>query len=500
MVALVGLDIGTTSTIGVLIRPDGATIATESRPVRLHADRPGWAEEDPVEWWANACAILRRLVIAAETAGEPIAAVGVTGMLPAVVLLDGDGKPIRRAIQQSDARAGREVEEMRAAVDEAAFFARTGCGINQQLVAPTLRWLARHEPAAIERAATVFGSYDFITHRLTGKRTVERNWALEAGFLEIATGRVGDDLLALGGLRPGQLPEVRLPHEVVGGVTRAAAAATALAEGTPVIAGVADHAASTFAAGVVDEGDALLKFGGSGDVMIATRAPCADRRLYNDFHVIPGLFMPNGCMAASGSALNWLAGTIAANLPRAEGETVHQALDALARQTASGAEGLVFLPYVIGEKTPLHDPAARGVLLGLGLHHGLGHIWRAALEGIAFGFRHHLDVFAEAGLRTERFRASDGGARSRTWMQIVADVIQQPIRLLEGHPGSALGAAFVAGRAVGAFAEWSDIARFVRPGDLVSPAPSSATTYDRLYRVYREAYDRLRDLFPSLSG
>ncbi|MCC7273330.1 MAG: carbohydrate kinase [Alphaproteobacteria bacterium] len=500
MPVLVGLDIGTTSTIGVLIRPDGATLATESRPVHLHADRPGWAEEEPEEWWANACAILRLLAARAADAGHPIAAVGVTGMLPAVVLLDADGRPIRRSIQQSDARAFVEVEEMRRSVDAAAFFARTGCGINQQLVAPTLRWLARHEPGTMARVATVLGSYDFVTGRLAGVRTVELNWALESGLMLLGERRFADDLLALGGVTRAQLPDIRAAHDVVGTVTASAAAATGLREGTPVIAGVADHAASTFAAGVVEEGDVLLKFGGSGDIMVATRAPVGDARLYNDVHVVPGLFMPNGCMAASGAALNWLAATIAAGLPCGEGQTVHQALDALAAATPPGADGLVFLPYLLGEKTPLHDPEARGVLLGLGLHHRTGHLWRAALEGIAFGFRHHLQVFAEAGLRAERFRASDGGARSRVWMQIVADVIQRPIQLLEGHPGSALGAAFVAGIAVGVFDGWDQVARFVRPGDTIRPDPRTASTYDRLYGVYREAYERLRTLFPRLAG
>ncbi len=500
MPVLVGLDIGTTSTIGVLIRPDGATLMTETRPVRLHAERAGWAEEDAEEWWANACAILRALAAAAASAGETIACVGVTGMLPAVVLLDEGGRPIRRSIQQSDARAGVEVEEMRRSVDEARFFARTGCGINQQLVAPTLRWLERHEPDPFARIATVFGSYDFITHRLTGARTVEHNWALESGFMLIEERRLADDLVALAGLRPDQLPTPRTPLDIVGGVTRAAAAATGLAEGTPVIAGVADHAASTFAAGVVADGDVLLKFGGSGDIMAATAAPVGDPRLYNDFHVVPGLFMPNGCMAASGAALNWLARMVAAHLPLAEGHSIHQALDALAAATPPGAEGLVFLPYVLGEKTPLHDPDARGVLLGLGLHHATGHVWRAALEGIAFGFRHHLDVFSEAGLAAERFRASDGGARSRVWMQIVADVIQRPIRLLEGHPGSALGAAFVAGFAVGAFDRWDQVGRFVTPGEMIRPRPHNAAVYDRLYGVYREAYGRLRPLFPRLGA
>ena len=500
MAVLVGLDIGTTSTIGVLIRPDGATLATASRPVRLHAEHPAWAEEEPEQWWDNACAILRELVAAADAAGERVAAVGVTGMLPAVVLLDDAGRPIRRSIQQSDARAGAEVEAMRRAVDEQDFFRRTGCGINQQLVAPTLRWLERHEPDAFARIATCFGSYDFVTHRLTGARTVEHNWALESGFLELESRRFADDLLALGGLRPDQVPAVRTPLDIVGGVTAAASRATGLAEGTPVIAGVADHAASTFAAGVVADGDVLLKFGGSGDIMAATRAPIGDPRLYNDFHVIPGLFMPNGCMAASGAALNWLAATIAQNLPRAEGQTIHQALDRLAAATPAGAQGLVFLPYVLGEKTPLHDPDARGVLLGLGLHHSTGHLWRAALEGIAFGFRHHLDVFAEAGLAAERFRASDGGAASGVWMQIVADVIQRPIQLLTGHPGSALGAAFVAGFATGAFDRWDQVGRFVGLGATVMPDLANAAVYDRLYGVYRETYDRLRPLFPALGA
>lgn len=319
MAVLVGLDIGTTSTIGVLIRPDGSTLATASRPVRLYSERPGWSEEDPGQWWSNACAVLRELAAAAEVTGDAVAAVGVTGMLPAVVLLDADDRPIRRSIQQSDARAFAEVEAMRRSVDEAAFFRRTGCGINQQLVAPTLRWLERHEPEAFARIATCYGSYDFVTHRLTGSRSVEHNWALEAGFLEIEGRQIADDLLALGGLRPEQLPPVRTPLDVVGGISAAAAVATGLAEGTRVIAGVADHAASTFAAGVVADGDVLLKFGGSGDIMAATRAPIGDPRLYNDFHVIPGLFMPNGCMAASGAALNWLAATIARDMPRDAG-------------------------------------------------------------------------------------------------------------------------------------------------------------------------------------
>ena len=486
--ALIGLDIGTTSTIGVLARADGAILSTESRPVTLASSAPGWSEEDPAEWWANACAILRALV----AKGEPVEAVGVTGMLPAVVLLDAGGRVIRPAIQQSDARAASEVEALRAAHDEREFFRRTGCGLNQQLVAPKLRWLAAHEPAALERAATLFGSYDYVNFRLTGQRTVERNWALESGFMNLATGRFAEDLVALGGIAPTLLPAIRGAPEIIGAVTPEAAAATGLMAGTPVAAGCADHVASAFVAGIVAPGDVLLKFGGSADILTASATPHDDPRLYLDAHIVPGLWVPNGCMAASGATLNWIARELASGTP-------HAALDLEAAATPPGAEGLVLLPYFLGEKTPLHDPRARGVLFGLGLHHTRGHVWRAALEGIAFGFRHHLDVFAESGIPTSRFVASDGGARSATWMQIVADVIQAPVQLLDGHPGPALGAAFVAGMGVGAFRAWDEIGRFTRPGALVRPNPETAATYDRLYRIYRETYERLRPLMPQLS-
>jgi xylulokinase len=487
--ALIGLDIGTTSTIGVLVDPAGRILASESRPVTLSSPAPGWSEEDPGEWWANACAILRALA----AHGQPIDAVGVTGMLPAVVLLDRDGEPVRPSIQQSDARAAQEVEELRASHDERAFFRRTGCGINQQLVAPRLHWLARHEPDVLARARVLCGSYDYVNLRLTGVRSVEENWALESGFLDLATNRFAEDLVALGRIAATLLPEIHAPHEIIGAVTEEAAAASGLKPGTPVAAGCADHVASAFVAGIVEPGDVLLKFGGSADILTASARPHDDPRLYLDRHIVPGLWVPNGCMAASGAALNWIARELASGTP-------HAALDREAALTPPGADGLVLLPYLLGEKTPLHDPRARGVLHGLGLHHTRGHVWRAALEGIAFGFRHHLEVFAELNIPARRFVASDGGARSAVWMQIVADVLQVPIQLLDGHPGPALGAAFVAGMGVGSFGAWSEIARFTRPAARIEPNPATATTYDRLYRVYRETYERLRTLMPELSA
>jgi xylulokinase len=501
MPLLLGLDIGTTSTIGILIDDAGATLATASRPCDLHSDHANWSEEDPEEWWSNSRAIIAELLARCGRSATELAGIGITGMLPAVVLLDADGKLLRRSIQQNDARAIDEIEAMKRAIAGADFFRRTGGSINQQLVAPKLRWIERHEPEVFKRIATVFGSYDFITWRLTGTKSIEHNWALESGLVDIATGEFDPELVELAGISPDRLPPIRASQEVVGHVSPQAAASTGLAQGTPVVAGCADLVASGFMAGAVADGDMVLKFGGSGDILLAVAKPVTDPRLYIDHHLVPGLWFSNGCMAASGSLLNWLVREWAAGeAPRAAaaGLSVHAWLDRLAAATSPGADGLVLLPYVLGEKTPLHDPHARGTLIGLGLHHRLAHVWRAALEGVAFGFRHHVDVFRERALDMRRIVACDGGAVSDLWLQICADVLDRPVQRLRRHPGSCLGAAYVAGVGVGVFKNWGGVARFVEPGENFSPDPTRTAIYDRAYAVFRETYERLKTLYPKL--
>ncbi|MGI9334020.1 MAG: FGGY-family carbohydrate kinase [Gammaproteobacteria bacterium] len=502
MTLLLGLDVGTTSTIGTLIDTAGGIRATASRASELICEHPNWAEEDPAQWWANVCAIVPELLATSGAVASDIAGVGVTGMVPTVILLDEDRQPLRRSIQQNDARAVDEIEQMKQAIDPDAFFARTGGSINQQLVAPKLRWLARNEPDSIGRAKTVLGSYDYITARLTGSLSVERNWALEAGFMDLSSARLDPDLVRLGGIALDNLPELSASHELVGEVTPAAAAETGLAAGTPVAAGCADHIASAFVAGACEDGDLVVKFGGAGDIMLSCSEAMTDPRLFIDFHIVPGLYFTNGCMAASGSVLNWIVRHLArAQSQEAEkrGLSVHAFLDGQAQDLPPGAGGLVLLPYFLGEKTPLHDPHARGTLVGLGLHHGLAHIWRSALEAVAFGFRHHLEVFAEMGLATNRVLACDGGAASDLWIQTTADVLEQPIQRLLNHPGSSLGAAFVAGVGVGAFDDWSAITAYVQPDRVFEPIDANRDAYREAYGVYRELYERLRSLYPRIN-
>jgi xylulokinase len=491
MRCVLGLDIGTTSTIGVLIRPPDETLALASRPVTLRSDQVGWAEEDPEQWWGNVGEIVRELMRSSAASPADVAAVGVSGMLPAVVLLDSAGGLLRPSIQQSDARCGAEVEELRAEIDETAFLAKAGNGVNQQLVAAKLRWIERHEPAVFARIGTVFGSYDYINWRLTGERAVEQNWALEAGFVDLKTHAIDDALVTLAHIPRAALPRKVASHQILGVVSNQGAAQSGLQPGTPVIGGAADHIASALGAGVVSAGDVLLKFGGSVDILTATGHAKPDPRLFLDYHLKPGLFVPNGCMATGGSALNWFARQFAsgeAEAAKRAGLSIHQWLDRLADGRPAGCDGLVITPYFLGEKTPIHDTQARATFDGLTLSHDIGHLWRALLEAYAYAIAHHVEVMNEIGYRTERFIVSDGGSASRTWMQIVADVIQRPVQRLAGHPGSCVGAAFTAAIGVGLASDWSAISFFVRPADRIEPRPETAETYRRGYRRYREIY------------
>lgn len=480
MSVLLGIDIGTTGTKALLLDTESGVVAEAERPTQLHSLHPGWAEEDTAEWWRNVCAVTRELL---ESTGIEVAGVGVTGMVPCTIPLDEHGEPLRWSIQQNDARSGEEVDDLNRRLAGTRVLERTGSAITQQSTAPRFLWLAEHEPEAWAATRTVVGSYDYITMRLCGSRTVEANWALETGLLDFAAMDWADDVLAACGGRRELLPPIRRCNELVGSVIAAAAEQTGIKEGTPVVAGTADHIGSTFASGVLEEGDLLVKLGGAGDIMLAVDEPFVDDRLYLDFHLLPGRFVLSGCMATSGSLIKWFQRELAAGASLAQ-------LDEEAAGTPPGAGGIICLPYFLGEKTPVNDAEATGAFVGLQLTQSRGHLFRAVLEGIAFGFRHHLEVFAEHGHRPKRARLTDGGSRSGVWSQITADVLGIPLEKVTMRSGSAFAAAFCAGIGVGAFADWRDIDRFVAVDEVVEPRLHDV--YDRSYRAYRELYPALK--------
>ena len=490
---LLGIDIGTTGTKILLIDLAGGIISDVHQPATLITPQAGWAEEDPLEWWRNVCEGIPECLGKANVDARNILAVGVSGMVPTLILVDREGKPLRPSIQQNDARAFNEIEAFKLRVDEGLVFEQTGSMITQQSLGPKLLWLSRNEPDHLKNAVWVMGSYDYINFLLTGTPSVEQNWALESGLYDIHREEWIDDLLERSRIRRGQLPPVNRPEQVIGHVSVSAAAGTGLMAGTPVVAGSADHVASAFSAGVRQNGDLLIKLGGAGDILYSLDSMVMNRSLYLDFHVIPGLYLINGCMASSGSIIKWFRDQFASGV-------AYPQLDAEARDIPAGSDGLILLPYFIGEKTPIFDPHARGIFFGLSLRHTRAHLYHAILEGISFGFSHHLRVVEQAGLKVQRVRVANGGAGSRLWRQITSDVVGFPLEEVENHPGSSLGAAFVAGMGSGAFSGWEEIEKFINLRTRTTPDPERHEKYKALFELYRELYQTNRQHFRTLAA
>jgi xylulokinase len=490
---LMGIDIGTTATKIILIDLLGHVVASVDQPSTLLSENAGWAEEDPNEWWQNVCRGIPLCFESANIHASKVAAVGVSGMVPTIVLLDKSGKVLRNSIQQNDARAVQEIEYLRSKTDAADILRRTGSAITQQTIGTKILWLRRHEADVLNKAAHLMGSYEFITQRLTGAFYLERNWALESGYFDLETEDWDDRILALSTIDRHLLAAVRWPSDLVGSVTADAASKTGLLEGTPVVAGSADHIASAFSSGLKDQGDLLVKLGGAGDILISLSEIIVDERLFLDYHDIPGKYIASGCMASSGSLIKWFRNQFAPELSYAD-------LDRVAADLPAGSDGLVLLPYFLGEKTPVQDPLARGTIVGLTLTHTRAHVYRAVLEGISYGFYHHLQVFAEHGMTPTHARCANGGAKSALWKQVTSDVLGIRLEQVAGHPGSSLGAAFCAGMGVGAFTQWDQIEPYIKIATVTKPDPENHTRYQKLFALYREIYEALKEKYPRLAA
>jgi xylulokinase len=495
---LLGIDIGTSSVKATIIDPDGGVIVQSSREHSLYSPNPGWAEEAPQDWWSNTIHVIQDCLAHPDISSDQIVGIGTTGMVPAIILLDSQKKPVRPSIQQNDARTAQEIIEFQQEFDQDRFFNLTGSSLSQQSVGPKLVWLQRHEPDIWRRVDLIMGSYDYINYCLCGATSLEANWALESGLYDLNAKDWSDELLTLFGVGRDLFPQVHSPSDVIGAVSAQTASQTGLKQGTPVVAGSADHVAAAFAAGVQDEGDLLVKFGSAGDILYSCDKAVLDQRLFIDFHDIPGKYLLNGCMATSGSLLKWYVQQFCeADLPAAAqaGKSIYAYLDEKASAIKPGCEGVVVLPYFLGEKTPVFDAQARGIFFGLTLFHTRYHLYRAVLEAVVFGFKHHVSVLLERGLPVKRVLISEGGAKSALWRQITADVLNLPVVYLKENPGASLAAAFIAGIGVGAVDSWGDIQKFIEPESTTYPTPENIQVYERSFKIYLQIYQNLKQTF-----
>lgn len=483
-----GVDIGSSATKAVLLDPQAGMVASASRVTELNSRFVGWSEADPRAWWGNVTALVPQLLATAGVTASEVGAVACAGMVPAVLCLDGAGDPVRPALLQNDARATTEIAELAKQLADVDLLGQTGSVLSQQSVAPTVRWLRRHEPSVWAATRQVVGSYDWLAMALGARPHVEQNWALESGLFDLDLLPVREVWLAAG-LSEGLVPEVALPGTVVGGVSAAAARDTGLRAGTPIVVGGADHVLSALGADLSKPGDCLVKLGGAGDILAVSAERLLDPRLYLDAHPVPGLWLPNGCMATSGSLLRWLQTLL--------GGTDLPTLDAEA--AAQTPASLICLPYFLGEKSPLHDPDLRGAFIGLHLGSSRGDLHRAILEATAYGFRQHIDIFLERGMSLNMLRVTNGGSTSMLWKQILADVLQRPLLPVVNHPGASLGAAIAAGIGTGTFASWSDAGHLVSVGDVIEPERHHASVYEDGYGLYAELGPAVRSLSHALA-
>ena len=471
----IGIDIGTTGTKSILLEVGRGVVATANAETTLHSPQAGWAEADPAQWLSNVYSSVRELM---ETSGcDPRQVLGIstTGMVPAVVLIDETGSPLYRAVLQNDARATVEIAAVAAEFGSQDIVEETGSPLSQQSLAPTLRWFQKHEPDIWSRTKRVLGSYDWVLMALGAEAHVERNWALESGLFHI-DGRIHEDVLAAARIQPSLLPTVVSAGEVVGALSAKSVEAMGLLPGTPLVVGGADHVLSAYSAGVSREGDWLVKLGGAGDILVAATKPLVDKRLYLDAHPIEGTWLPNGCMATSGSLLRWFQElTQIEDLARMDDEA----------EACLPAE-ILCLPYFLGEKSPLHDPDLRGMFFGMHLGTTRAEMYRSVLEAIAFGFRHHVEVLKERGIRFDRAMVTNGGSKSTLWKQIHADVLGVELHPVIDHPGASLGAAVIAGVGVGVVDSLASINEYVRLGDAIQPNLNKTAIYKVAYAQWRE--------------
>jgi xylulokinase len=471
----IGIDIGTTGTKVALLHNERGIVTTAARDSTLYSERPGFAEADTNQWLSNVIECIGEVLRESGVTPAEVGALSAAGMVPAVIFLDSNNRPLRRAILQNDARAVAEITELTESLNDVDIVSLTGSAITQQSVAPTVLWIQRNEPDVWSQTAHIVGSYDWVLIALGAELHVEWNWALESGLYTLDA-KPFERVLDSAKLDPGLLPPVRESSNRVGTLNADMAGRTGLAPTTALIVGGADHVISAFSAGVENEGDALVKLGGAGDILAASNTPLVDARFYLDAHPIPGRWLPNGCMATSGSLIRWYQSII--------GGTDLATLDAEA-ETRAPADVLC-LPYFLGEKSPLNDPNLRGTFAGLHLGHTRADMYRSVLESIAFGFRHHVEIFAERGIALSRVMVTNGGSKSTLWKQIHSEVLGIQLHPVIDHPGASLGAAVIAAIGIGSLNDWADSKRFLELGEPVTPNARNVAVYNDAYRDWRD--------------
>jgi xylulokinase len=494
---LLGLDIGTSGARALLCDEHGRVLKTATAEYPLSTPRPLWSEQNPVDWWAGAQAALRE--VAAAVGSEGIVGLGLTGQMHGAVFLDEHERVIRPALLWNDQRTAAECDEITRRVGAERLITLAGNPALTGFQAPKILWLRNHEPEQYARLAQVLLPKDYIRRMLTGVAATDASDAAGTLLLDLAQRDWSDEILAALDIQRAWLPQVFEGPQVAGELLPEIAADLGLPAGLPVIAGGGDNAAAAVGTGVVRAGVVSSSIGTSGVVFAHSDLIALDPkgRLHTFCHAVPGQYHLMAVTLSAGGSLQWLR-----NILRDAGFAglSYDQLAGLAVSVAPGAEGLLFLPYLSGERTPHLDPLARGAFVGLTARHTLGHLARAVMEGVTFSLRDGIEIMRGLGLQLGQIRATGGGGTSAFWRQMQADIYQAEVARLAAEEGPAYGAALLAGVGTGMFASVHDAAdHCVRVVETTQPDDSTAAQYERTYSIYRDLYGSLRDTMHRIS-
>ncbi|MPZ00848.1 MAG: sugar kinase [Actinophytocola sp.] len=484
--AVIGVDIGTSSSKGVLVDLDGNVLRAATREHTVERPRPGWVEMDAEIWWREFASITRELVARADAR---VVALGVSGMGPCVLLTDARDRPLRPAILYGvDTRSTRQIDELTERFGEDEILARCGSALSSQAAGVKVAWVADEEPELFERARHLFLTSSWLVFLLTGEYVLDQHSASQCTPLydtdERGWYRPWAELIA-----PNlDLPPLRWSGDVAGVVTRDAAEVTGVPAGVPVITGTIDAWAEAVSVGAQGVGDLMLMYGTTMFLVNTVPAKVTDRSLWGTVGALPGTRNLAGGMATSGAITSWLRELF--------GSGDFPELLRLADGSGPGANGLLMLPYFAGERTPVMDPHARGVIAGLTLSHTRGELYRAALEATGFGVRHNIEAIEAAGGDVRRVVAVGGGVQGDLWTQIVSDITRRDQVIPSQTIGASYGSAFLAAHAVGG----ASIDAWNPPKEIRQPREHTADLYDELYRSYRDLYLRTRSIVHALAA
>lgn len=501
---LLGVDVGTSGSSGAIVDQDLNVIATDEVTHETNVPRPGWAEHDAdAIWWHDFTRLSTRLLERADVDASDIAGVGVSALHTNMLPLDEDGEPLRPAILYGvDTRTGEEIDLLNDRIGEERIFDVCGNRLTFQSVGPKILWYKRNEPEKFDRTERILDATGYVVYKLTGEYTIDNaNASFFHPLYDLSDLAWDDDMFDEVGISRELLPEPQWASEIAGEVTDDAAEATGLEPGTPVVVGTGDSIASLVGVAAVDDRDAIFMYGTTGIIYTTLAEEARAENLWSFPHCLEGKYVLGGGMATAGAVVRWFKEEFGFE-ERRQASAERDAYDLLNERAAkvdAGADGLVMVPYFSGERTPMNDDAARGLFAGVTLSHTKSHFYRAILEGVGYGFRHHLDEMAAAGVTPDRVTAIGGGARSPVWRQIVSDITGTTQEYVSNPIGAPLGDAYLAGLGTGVFTDLDAIEDATSVSDRTTPNTDHLDVYDDCYAVYRDLYPQTRESMHALS-